>query len=334
MKRKNLILSALLIIQLLLIVILFTAKLQVNAVFSSDQKLLNLQQTEFDTIAITAPGEPKLLLSKTDQQWTVPDYHDVKANQNKVNDMITKLLAINESWPVAKTESAAPRFKVASDKFERSISFIKQGENVKTLYLGSSPGIKKVHARVHGQDRIFSIDFSTFEISTQGKDWMDRNLLKLDGDELIGIDPDDVDGGPTSLKSGMSCMDCHDPHVTVVYDDISGDGPGIIKSCEECHPGNVITSGGMTGLDCTDCHMPLLAKSAVAHDPVGTGPATGDIMSHIFQIDLTATDQFTADGKFAYPWITSPWACKTCHNGVDSFDLTEEVIAGMTIHGD
>ena len=115
---------------------------------------------------------------------------------------------------------------------------------------------------------------------------------------------------------------------------ISDDDPGMDTACTACHSEeeHAITSGGMTDLNCTDCHMPLLAKSAVAHDAVGTGPATGDIMSHIFRIDLAAADQFTEDGAFAYPWITSTFACKTCHNGEDAIDFTTEALAGMSIH--
>ena len=85
-------------------------------------------------------------------------------------------------------------------------------------------------------------------------------------------------------------------------------------ACTECHSADDygITTGGMTDLNCIDCHMPLLAKSALSHAAVGTGPVTGDIKTHIFRIDLTQENQFTTDGGFAYPWITGDFACKTC----------------------
>jgi len=152
-------------------------------------------------------------------------------------------------------------------------------------------------------------------------------------DELLGVDPDNPGAGPTGKKSSMACTTCHDPHKTVVYQDRSGDDPGIKTACPPCHADKVITAGGMQNLECIECHMPRLAKSAVGHDPVGSGPATGDIRSHIFRIDLSKTDQITADGKYAYPWLTPAYACKTCHNGVISiFDFTVEQLSSMTIH--
>lgn len=151
-------------------------------------------------------------------------------------------------------------------------------------------------------------------------------------DEMLGINPDDPDGGPTGPHASFACTVCHDPHSTTRYQAISGDPPGVSTECTSCHAASEyeITSGGMQGLACTDCHMPLLAKSAISHAAIGTGPKTGDIKTHIFRIDLTATQQFTEDGKFAYPSITGAFACNTCHNGEDSFDITFP--NNMTIH--
>ena len=110
------------------------------------------------------------------------------------------------------------------------------------------------------------------------------------------------------------------------------DPPGIIAQWTTCHADREITLVGMTELGCMYCHMPLLAKPAVARDAVGTGPSTGDIRTHIFKIDLTAEAQFTEDGAYAYSWITAEFACKTCHNGVDETDFAVEALSGMSIH--
>lgn len=155
-------------------------------------------------------------------------------------------------------------------------------------------------------------------------------------DELQGKHPDSMANQGRHLQAGVGCNTCHDPHATTVFQDMT-DSPGVIRHCEDCHADKVIDSGPHStanllakGLlpknsrsisNCYACHMPKMAKSAVGHDAVGTGPKTGDISSHIFKIDLTKTDQFTPDGKFAYPWITGQYACKQCHNGVYFFNF-------------
>ena len=79
------------------------------------------------------------------------------------------------------------------------------------------------------------------------------------------------------------------------------------------------------------CHMPTMAKSAVGHAPVGTGPALGDIATHVFRINLDVeAEQFTEGGGFSYPQITYAFACRKCHNGVDAFDRPNS--GGYTFH--
>ena len=90
-------------------------------------------------------------------------------------------------------------------------------------------------------------------------------------------------------------------------------------------------------LTCIDCHMPRMSKSAVA-EKIGTEgePTTGDLASHISKIDLTQSEQFTADGKLAMPHITAEFACLTCHGGDSdvgsTIDLQEFTFETYTFH--
>jgi hypothetical protein len=48
-----------------------------------------------------------------------------------------------------------------------------------TLYLGTSPSFRKVHARLGGQDGIYSIGLSVFDIPGEDEKWLDRRLLQI-----------------------------------------------------------------------------------------------------------------------------------------------------------
>ncbi len=62
-------------------------------------------------------------------------------------------------------------------------------------------------------------------------------------------------------------------------------------------------------VDCIDCHMPRLVKSAW-----GDAEAyTGDIRTHFFAIDPYAVSQFSPDGKKAITQVSLDFACKSCH---------------------
>ncbi len=116
----------------------------------------------------------------------------------------------------------------------------------------------------------------------------------------------------------QDCMSCHDPHKSVVYND-----GGMTRHCSDCHDGDFGNSyyavAGMESVDCMDCHMPFMGKSAVAFNEY-----TGDIRGHLFRImtePIAAADNVYDDGGTLF-WnqdvngdaaVTLDYACLGCH---------------------
>ena len=143
-------------------------------------------------------------------------------------------------------------------------------------------------------------------------------------DEILGINPDTLETNRSAgfMATHGDCNTCHEPHGSSVnvnnplYTGIPGVDPSN-GACMTCHADydTTLRSGGMLNLNCTDCHMPDLAKSAVKTDGEAERPDLGDVRTHIFKINLDSTQpQFNAAGNFAYPEIDEDWACMTCHN--------------------
>ncbi|GIU22755.1 Ig-like domain-containing protein [Shewanella sp. MBTL60-007] len=142
-------------------------------------------------------------------------------------------------------------------------------------------------------------------------------------DEILGVVPEAHGsyqaGDEIGPKRNMSCTTCHDSHKSTVNQD-SADGlhAGAVKACTDCHDKEFTDGGGSFGhanmAECTTCHMPKLAKSAVTHLGKDGTTAFGDVKSHLFTIDLDpAAKQFTEDGKFQMPWSTAQYSCGECH---------------------
>lgn len=191
MKKLTIILSSVLALQVLLSIILLTQKQDTGA-FQSDQALLEINQDTLDAVSIEEKGKSPLIIKQADKGWVLPGYFNMPAAKEKIESILDKLSGFKKGWPVAKTEEAAPRFKVADSDFERKIIFKKGDKALKTLYLGSSPGFKKIHARVDGQDEIQSIEFSAFEVSVNPEDWMQSDLIKIDPEQLTQIETSDI----------------------------------------------------------------------------------------------------------------------------------------------
>lgn len=137
-----------------------------------------------------------------------------------------------------------------------------------------------------------------------------------------------------SPHASYRCDTCHNPHRSTVYND-----GGAIGHCTDCHPGDATNDfyvvAGMESLDCSDCHMPFMGKSAVAFNQF-----RADIRGHIFRImtePIAAADNVTdgfwnqdANGDAA---ITLDYACLGCHIDVgDGLTLEAAAAFAKNIH--
>ncbi|MEN8114351.1 MAG: multiheme c-type cytochrome [Actinomycetota bacterium] len=114
-----------------------------------------------------------------------------------------------------------------------------------------------------------------------------------------------------SKHQAVLCIACHDPHEGVIQHREAGT-PTTRVNCDSCHFQNAqyqASEAMKAGVDCIECHMPRIAKSAVG-DPEAY---TGDIRVHMWAIDPLAMSQFTDDGSRAISQISLDFACKSCH---------------------
>lgn len=107
-------------------------------------------------------------------------------------------------------------------------------------------------------------------------------------------------------NGSMSCISCHDPHKRTIWD-----GDSVTATCSSCHTSTTVNH---VITDCKSCHMPYSGKSAVSR-----GAYTGDIKSHLWEINTDTTYQFLSDdgstvrnvdGK---AMLSLQFACYGCH---------------------
>lgn len=186
MKKTIILLSVVLAVQVGLAIALNMNRQQMEP-FRPTAPLLAFDRGSVDTITISSGKGEKVRLAKKDGKWILPDYFAFPADQDAVDKLVATLAGMKESWPVATTTGAAERFKVAKNDFERHIVLQSGGKTVADLYVGTSPGFRKVHVRVAGRDDIQSVAFSAYEAGTGHDDWLDRRFLALDGKKIQKI---------------------------------------------------------------------------------------------------------------------------------------------------
>jgi hypothetical protein len=132
----------------------------------------------------------------------------------------------------------------------------------------------------------------------------------------------------SSKHFALSCVTCHDPHASTVFaDEELNPNKGINQSCESCHWAQEFSNNRRHGsLECIDCHMPPIVKSAVGD----LENYTADLRSHLFSINPDGEAiQFDEESGFSKPYITLTYACLQCHNGTRAGERDMETLTEM-----
>jgi len=178
MKKWIFILSGLLAAQLVLAMFLGLTG-EDNGKLQTEEKILS-----FDKLAVSGlqiiDSAHRLEIERQENKWLLPDNGNFPASQHKVEQLLDTLGALEKGWPVAGTRGAAQRFAVDEEHFERKLILLSDDKSLTTLYVGSSPGFRKVYVRPGDTDKIFSVDFNVWEASTKIEDWIDTDILALD----------------------------------------------------------------------------------------------------------------------------------------------------------
>jgi hypothetical protein len=140
-------------------------------------ELITFDREAVDRITIDDGDGKSLTLQKSADGWVLPAADGLPADAQKVSETLEKLGASDASWPVATTEAAATRFEVTDEKFQRRIRLANGDSTLIDLYLGTSPGFRKVHARLAGESDIYAITFANYDATTKAQDWLSKSLI-------------------------------------------------------------------------------------------------------------------------------------------------------------
>ena len=178
-------------------------------------ELLAFETAEVVALTIEDGDGNTVSLTAQDGAWRLGE---LPADGGKVSEVIDSLVGGSANWPVATSESSQARFEVSEDAFQRRVQFDGESGTLATLYLGSSPGFRRIHAREADAQAIFSIDFGVHELPVDDSDWLDKQLFQVEtvtsltfptGEILSGDDEAGwtLDGQPADEEAATRFID-------------------------------------------------------------------------------------------------------------------------------
>lgn len=141
-----------------------------------------------DRITIEGPDKAKVVLADAKGTWQLPELGNFPADPTRVKELVDALSGLKEGLPVATTRDAQTRFKVSDTDFERRITLESGGRALGTLYFGTSPSMREMHARRAGQSDVYAVQFASWQMPVKTTDWENKTLLQIPVKEITAID--------------------------------------------------------------------------------------------------------------------------------------------------
>jgi len=184
--QKNIWLLAFLVGQLLLIAIVYWPK---SGESQAGKILADLSPAAVDGLSISDADNNRVELVKEEGVWQVrlADKSLYPAEKNKVERLLEKLAGLDRGRLVSSAPTTRRRFEVADDHFSRRLALKKGGEET-VIFLGSSPGYRKIHLRRGDEDGIYLVrELAAWEAATKAASWWQRNYLDYDPAKITSL---------------------------------------------------------------------------------------------------------------------------------------------------
>ena len=200
MNRRNLFLSGVLVLQLVVVAVVFWPR----QVASGGQSLFPGVEAGQVVRLTIADGQGKSIeLARQGSGWVLPRADDYPVLEDKVPPLLDKILALTADRLVAQTPGSHERLKVAAGEYERMVELELDGGRIRRLYVGTAPTFRATHVRADGQDEVYlTSDLSAQDLGVEATAWVDRTYLDVPLDEIVAATLENANGRFELTKVG------------------------------------------------------------------------------------------------------------------------------------
>ena len=185
MNRTQRILIALLVFQVILSIVL----LRPGKISGGGEVLLaGVLADNVTSLIVDGRESGRVELHRVDGAWSLPAADDYPANDTRVKDALSKLLAIDTRRLITRTASSQKRLQVSADDYVRRIEIKTSAGNTYVLFLGSSPSYGATHVRLDGKDETYLAgQLSSWDLGTTAASWVDTAFVSVPEDQISSV---------------------------------------------------------------------------------------------------------------------------------------------------
>lgn len=205
MNRRNLILTGILVIQLVVAAVVLWPR-QTSS--QAGQALFpGLEAAQVVSLAISGPDGESIRLAKRTGGWVLPDAGDYPCQDENVTALLNEIVGLTADRLVTQTSSSHKRLKVSADDFERRIEFELTDGTEHWLYVGSSPTFGATHVRVADQNQVYlTSELTAQDANLQTSGWVDRIYFSVSRDDVVALSLENANGRFQFTRLGETWM--------------------------------------------------------------------------------------------------------------------------------
>lgn len=155
---------------------------------SQSRPLAQFDSEAIDTVRITMGDGTSLDIERVDGSWQLPAADGFPAKPSKVEQLLGQMNGLGGGLPVAHSEAARERYRLANQQFERRITLMAGDETVADVFFGESAGTGRVYARAQGRERIYEAQFPMWQTTAQASRWYDQSVLAVKSADVRRIE--------------------------------------------------------------------------------------------------------------------------------------------------
>jgi hypothetical protein len=202
MNRRNQILAGVLVLQLIVLAVVFWPR---GGAANAGQALFpGVQSDQIAKLKVTGSDGKTVQLVKDGETWVLAETDGFPVLGDKASTVLTDVVELKASRPVATTASSQKRLKVASDDYERLVEFELSDGSQHRLYLGTSPSYGATHVRADDQQEVYLASLQAQDFGTDASSWIDRTYLTAPQDQVTGLKLQNAQGTVDLQKSGST----------------------------------------------------------------------------------------------------------------------------------
>ena len=157
------------------------------AALTAQTPLLDFAPDDVTAIRIEGADGGVTLRRAPEDAWVLADLADFPVAPSRVDPLLAQLADLKRPLPIATSEEARKRFKLADDGFERRLTLEGKDGPLATLLLGDSPGFRRLFARPADDPGVYELSLALSDLSARRDDWLDTGLLRLDRERIARI---------------------------------------------------------------------------------------------------------------------------------------------------